>query len=260
MIVLCSFRIQTGSEMKESPAMGCVDLEKLKELFPGNSAWSESNSNILNLNLEQAKDLYSEMVAFYARTEVCAEKYISGGALNIFQIGSDLQSLFNGLIDFFEKELGFSSSPEIAKAVADKRAKQVRKTQDDKIKIREEIVETFKVFGSLKPPKNDVVRARIEKKLAQYRARLLEVQHHPEMAIYISNKYRDSVHKIAVCEAVLSNRAEIQVVDLAVKQLESFGECFDDGEFFQAVGDIAAYLETPFSGTELAPSHSKVST
>jgi len=238
--------------MKESPTMGCVDLEKLTRLFPGNSAWSGSDSNILNLNLEQAKDLYSEMMSFYARTEVSAEKYISGGTFNIFQVDNDLQSLFNGLIDFFEKELGFSSSPEIIKAIADKRARQVKKTADDKAKIREVIAETFKVFGSLKPPKNNEVRARVEKKLAQYRTRLLEVQHHPEVAIYTSDKYRDSVHKIAVCEAVLSDMVEIQVVDLAMKQLESFGECFDAGEFFQAVGVIATYLETPFSGTEVS--------
>lgn len=249
MMVLYSFNVQIGNEVKESPLLGTGDITELKTLFPDNLVWKGHVGGLGNkhyINVKQAKALYEAMVKHYAENEVSDEQFPTGNFTGSFPVMSDLQSTFDELITFFEKTCGFASSEEAKKAIMVKQ--QTRKQHEEKARAeyREYAQSFFEKLGTLKPPTVAAIRGKLKRKLIEYKQRLRRWEfQHPDLAFRVEPGFRDTTFKILVTETVLNSTEPVNLLELLKNQLEKYGDLLDAEEFFSACCTISVYLGTP---------------
>src|SRR6185295_19212456 len=109
------------------------------------------------------------------------------------------------------------------------------------------------------PPKDPVLRKRLEKKLQEYQTRMTGKGKqwelwHPELA-HTHPDYRDACYKADVLKAVLESELPMDTHSLCKQLHARYGEEFDVSQFVNACGTIAAYcgdsLEVPTGGPGL---------
>ncbi|MBI2010736.1 MAG: hypothetical protein HYS89_00655 [Candidatus Colwellbacteria bacterium] len=90
------------------PPLGTGDILKLRKLFPDNPIWQARTSGVGNAyhpTPEQARAFYYALKAYAEAHEVSSEQYPTGNTTGRFLVYSDLKSVFDDLIPFFEDEL-----------------------------------------------------------------------------------------------------------------------------------------------------------
>lgn len=250
-MVMFTFNVATGDGIKKSPGLGSGDIVKLEKLFPDNPVWKGSSHNVRHISIEQARALYDAMIAYYTENDVSDEQYQSGNFTGTFAVMSSLLSVFDDLIGFCQKELGFSSSSEAEKIVATKQQEAQSRAAQGRAAYRESVLVAFGKCDSLKAPATPAIRTRLEGKLAEYKERLEQWRYkHPDLAFMVEHGFRDTNFKIAVAEAVVgaADGACISLVDLYNQQFEKYGDRLNANELFTAWVVIADYLETPVPG------------
>ena len=96
--------------------LGVEDIEKLKELFPNHSIWSSDvgTGRRFKPSIEQATSFYYALMAYKLEHEISDEEYYVGTVGGLALITSNLRSVFDDLIPFFETELGITNSSTLA--------------------------------------------------------------------------------------------------------------------------------------------------
>lgn len=110
MFVTYGFRIKPVQKGKfyNHPPLGTGDIQRLQELFPDNPVWGAKTSQLGNVYYptpEEARALYDALKDYIETHEVSGESYPTGNATGQFLIYSNLKSVFDDLITFFENEL-----------------------------------------------------------------------------------------------------------------------------------------------------------
>ncbi len=249
------FRVKVENETKESPAMMGADIRRLRELFPHNSVWETEPrmGNLYEVTVAPAKALYKVMVEYYVANDVSDEDYETSNFVEGAPVVSNLRSVFDDLLKFFEDSLGFTCSTKNKNAIAAKQ--QAQRDRDEEIfqQYQGEVTEFFGKLARLYLPTEDNIRHTLETKLAEYKRRLAEKLLPRYAAFQTSHRFRDATYKILVAEAVLNAEPEVGVnlLDLALAQLKEYRERFDCEEFWTACAVISYYLETPLDEVEI---------
>ncbi len=110
MFVTYGFRIKPVQEGKlyNHPPLGTGDILRLQELFPDNPIWQAKTGGVGNAYYptpEQARALYEALKSYAETHEESEESYPTGNTTGQFLIYSNLKSVFDDLITFFENEL-----------------------------------------------------------------------------------------------------------------------------------------------------------
>jgi hypothetical protein len=226
------------------------------ELFPQNNVWKKDrygvNCNFREITLEEAESFYKVIVQHYVNNDISDDVYQTGNFGGSPVVTSNLLLVFDDLLAFFEKELGFTCSEEEKKTIVKKQNEHKEKVERANQEYLKESLDFFETLGVFHQVSDQVIRSKLEKKLEEYKQRTEEWVSEPSVLRANINGYRDTIHKIFLVEEVLKANKEIRIVDLARRQAEEFSEHFDTMEFFNACGVIAIYLGTPFEGTQIA--------
>ena len=113
MEVFHSFQIapaHPGSKTEKSPWLTTGDILKLESLFPENPIWKARRGaapNFYRPTRGEALALYTAMILYLEQNTPSEESYIGGGLTGGGNLSSsNLKSVFDDLIPFFEWELG----------------------------------------------------------------------------------------------------------------------------------------------------------
>lgn len=251
MVVMHILKVQTGAKEIESPVFGTADFLRLQELFPDNPIWSARMSDMKNVyypTLVQARALYDAMVKHYCNQDVSDQPYRTGGFVGGAPVISSLLSVFTEMIDFFEKELGFTCEAEAASIMAAKRKEYLEKNALKFAEYKQRILKECDASPSFRRVDAEK-RALLEAKITEYNARLSECYQHPKVAMSVDQSYRSSTFKIEVATAVLNivlPSERLSTRELMEKGWEKFGDDFEPDDYISAIVVIAKYCGITF--------------
>jgi hypothetical protein len=255
MVIQHVFRFKgDGESVIDSPGLGMGDIVKLKELFPLCSIWKSQLSDFDNIMLpseSEARDLYLNLVQYYCEHDLSDKSYPTGDMIQGCEIVSDLLSVFNALIDFFEETLGFKKSEEASQIISSKRKKYEERKIHKKAVFKTQVLAGFKAYPDLKAPDDSTVIDGLKTKLAEYENRLAKKCHHSELFMLVDSSYRDAVYKIEIVKALLALKEfeSLNLQHFVSVAIETYGDVFNPYEYFRALSVIAHYLGTPFPGS-----------
>lgn len=257
MIVLHVFKFDRNGKTVESPALGTGDIERLKQLFPDNIIWKAQTTSVGNVYLPsepEARALYDALVKYYCANDVSDRQYPTGNFGGTFLVGSNLLSVFDDLIAFFEKELGFRKSEEAEKTISEKQKKHREAEKTKAATFREDVLRSFATIAPLRKPDDPILLKRLEKKLREYNTRKFDTFQHPELAMAVDSQYRDTTYKIEMLSAVLAleNEEQLTLSGLAEKAFDEYGDELDPREYFAAYVVIAHYLGISVPGCSIS--------
>lgn len=250
------FEFERKGKVIESPALGTGDIERLKKVFPDNPIWKCRTGGVGNIYIPteaEAKALYDALVQYYCANDLNDAQYPTGNATGSFLVVSNLLSVFDDLIAFFEKELGFKKPEEAERVISAKQKVCSERKAAELQEFRTKVLDGFGALPDLKKPTDEILLAWLKGKLAQYEERVAQTYQHPKLAMTVDPRYRDATFKIEILSAVLALKDDkgLNLKDLVTKALEKYGDDFDPSEYFTACGIIAHYLGTPFPGTKI---------
>lgn len=119
--VAYTFTVDVDGKKVESPFMGTGDIILLQKLFPDNPIWKCRKSEIGNQmypTVEELKALYRVLLRHFAKTKVNAKHFVTGNVTGGGPLVTSSElSLFRQLIEFCEKELGFTRPKKLQPAL-----------------------------------------------------------------------------------------------------------------------------------------------
>jgi len=256
MFVMHTFTVEVKGKSLEGPVMGTGDINLLQELFPKNLLWKCRKSTLSNQmypTIQEMKYLYDDLLRHFAEKDVSGREFQTGNFSGSFAIVSTERSIFQGIIGFCEKELGFKRPKKLRAAIAKKEAKYRREEEAQKKDRKGSTMAMFCKLPRLHKPKDSTLVARLGKKLQDYKSRLTRTFHHPDLAFSVEDGYRDTTYKIEVLSAVLAleKGKRLDLKKMVLKAMEKRGEHFFPDEYYNACAVIAHYLGTPFKGSDV---------
>ncbi len=110
MFVAFGFKIKPvkNGQFYNHPPLGAGDIDRLNQLFPDNPIWKSEKSTLGNAYLptrEEALAFYRALKAYAERSEISSKEYTTGNFMGSLPVSSNLKSVFDELIQFFEDEL-----------------------------------------------------------------------------------------------------------------------------------------------------------
>lgn len=256
MFIMYTFKVQTGDKTVESPVMGTGDITLLQKLFPKNPIWKCNKTNLGNQmfpTVEEMKSLYDDLAKHFARKEVSPKQFQTGNFTGSFAIVSTERTLFQDLIGFCEKELGFKRPAKLKTAMARKEVQYLHEKTSAEERAKSEALSVFKKLPLLKKPKSQVLIRRLTQKLAEYNERLARTSRHPDLAFMVEPEYRDTKYKIEVLSALLALKdgESLNFGAMMVAAMEKRKEYFHPDEYYGACAIIAHYAGSPFKGSDV---------
>ncbi len=247
--------IRAGTRVKVSAGLSVSDIAQLKKLFPGNIAWrgkftATGIDNTYHLSTERARSLYDAVVKYYVENEVSNKQYLVGSSTDSTVATSNLQSLFDKLLKFFEKDLRFTSSGEAKRAILTKKQERGKRERQDAERRRKEELSIFRDL-SLNPPRDAKIRSLLEGQRGQYCMLLKESEkwrhQFSELAFRTDRDYRVTSYKIFIASAVLVAKRKVRLITLVKDRAEKHGDLFNVYEFWDAYEAVARDLKTPLA-------------
>ncbi len=100
-------RCGVGSSLCKAPFLLARDMHHLEEIFKDHLVWKAQASDIGNqwfLKVDEARAFYYALKSYARKNKISAELY-RGNGMGPFGVNSSLQSVFDDLISYFEREL-----------------------------------------------------------------------------------------------------------------------------------------------------------
>jgi hypothetical protein len=199
------------------------------------------------------KSLYSDLVSHFARKKVSAEEFQTGNFTGSFAVVSTERSLFQGLIDFCEKELEFQRPKKLRGAITRKEEQYRSEQAATAQKLQKATLLAFGKLPKLRKPSDHKVISRLEVKLHEYMSRRAKTFKAPDLAFAVEEGYRDTVYKIEILSSVLAleKGKKLDLKKMVLGAIQQRKEYFFPDEYFNASAVIAHYLGAPFKGSNV---------
>jgi hypothetical protein len=236
------------------PPLGIGDVLRLKRLLPHNSMWQSKTSGAGNVYLPsdlQAHALYGALINHYCDSEISNTPYLVGDGSGPDMQTNTLEMLFNGLISFFERELGYAKTKEQEQIIAAKQKTYAGRKGAERMEIKRIILEVFGKLPGLKRPTDPVHQQELGKKCDAYFAELGRRRQFGIQA-NIDPDARVITFKTELLTELLAlpSGRSLNLTDMALRALEKH-EDFSLVEYHFACEVVAQELGTPFPNSTL---------
>lgn len=203
--------------------------------------------------VSEMRSLHTVLIKHFATVELSDDPYQTGNFTGDFAVSSSLRSLFQDLVAFCEKDLGFKRPSKWQESASLMEARYAREKRKVKLERERVVVCVFGKLPHLRRSNDPSLLGKLSRKLAEYQVRLKDVQgcRHPELALMVDPAYRDAAYKIEVLSMLLKldDGRELDFGAMAGKALEQHRDHFFPEEYLNACGVIAHYAEQPFEGS-----------
>lgn len=244
------FYVNKDGKNSEGPGLGTGDIHKLKEIFPNHPIWKCRTSDLGNQYYptnDEVKAFYDSLVEYYAANDISDAVYSTSGMHP--EVVSNLVSVFDDVIAFFEKECGFKKSESTEKIIAEKQERRQKAIAEAKVAQEKELLDYFGTLPDFKRPEDMELIARLNAKRFVYEKRIADCNMHPDMAKYCRPDYRANCYKRDVLMAILENE-RVKPKELVASAIKKYGNSLNSWQFLEACAVIAHYINQPIPGIE----------
>lgn len=241
--------VLTDQGRQQSKKISTREMTDLKNLFFDNSVWKGNLGgvgNVLEVTVDQAEALYRAVIAHYAQNTIDAELYQGVNFTGPFRIVRGEQELFDELIEFFEASIGFTSSEESKKAIANKRQGLKGREEQARKEYRKWAVDFFDQCHRLNLTANPAILFSLKYKYQECRECIEQCEPQSrDVAFRFQEDFRAAVYKSLLIDAVLNATKEVNLGDLAKELTEKYGDRFNHREFYKVCCIVSDDLGTP---------------